>query len=136
MASLSESSPIPIALDEELIGRHLTADRRKVLDIIKPQYLVLKPGLLGGIASCAEWIRLARERNIKWWITSALETNIGLNVIAQWTFTLQNPLTQGLSTGSLYSGNITSPLYMYGERLYYDPDRNWDLSDFNVVPHP
>jgi O-succinylbenzoate synthase len=102
-----------------------------LLEIIKPQYLVLKPGLLGGIASSAEWVSAAREKGTKWWITSSLETNIGLNAIAQWTFTLNNPIAHGLSTGSMFMGNISSPLYLSGERLYYDPDRKWDLSVFD-----
>ncbi len=131
MAALCATSPIPIALDEELIGRHNFNDRKMILDTLKPQYLVLKPGLLGGLASCAEWIRLAMERDTGWWITSSLETNIGLNAIAQWTYTLKNTMAHGLSTGSLYAGNIHSPLYLYGDRLYYDPDIKWDLSVFN-----
>jgi O-succinylbenzoate synthase len=128
MAAICETSPIPVALDEELIGKHTSAERRKLLDVIKPQYIILKPGLLGGVAHCTEWIRLARERNTGWWITSTLETNIGLNAIAQWTYTLKNPMMQGLSTGSLYVANIPSPLYLYGERLCYDAERNWDLT--------
>jgi o-succinylbenzoate synthase len=131
LAALCESSPVPIALDEELIGKHTSLERRKLLEAIRPQYLVLKPGLLGGLAACSEWIRMAGERNIGWWITSTLETNIGLNAIAQWTYTLKSPMTHGLSTGSLYVANIPSPLYLYGERLCYDPERNWDLSGFN-----
>jgi L-alanine-DL-glutamate epimerase-like enolase superfamily enzyme len=131
MASLCASSPIPIALDEELIGKHTLHDRRVVMDFIKPQYIVLKPGLLGGLSSCAEWIRLAAESKTGWWITSSLETNIGLNAIAQWTYTLKNAMAQGLSTGSLYAGNFHSPLYLYGERLYHDPEIKWDLSVFD-----
>jgi len=133
MAALCANSPIPIALDEELIGRQTLHDRRMIMDLIKPQYIVLKPGLLGGLASCAEWIRLARESETGWWITSSLETNIGLNAIAQWTYTLKNTMAQGLSTGSLFAGNIHSPLYLYGERLYYDPEMKWDLSVFNEL---
>jgi|WetSurSiteA1Bulk_404760.scaffolds.fasta_scaffold03194_3 o-succinylbenzoate synthase len=128
MARLCETSPVPIALDEELIGKQTLAAKRKVLDAIRPKYLVLKPGLLGGITGCKEWISLADERNIRWWITSALETNIGLNAIAQWTYTLGNSIYHGLSTGSLFSNNIPSPLYLSGERLYYDPDLKWDIS--------
>ena len=128
MARLCESSSVPIALDEELIGKQTLTGKRKLLDLVKPQYLVLKPGLLGGISACKDWISLAEERNIGWWITSALETNIGLNAIAQWTFTLKNSKYHGLSTGSLFSNNIPSPLYLSGERLYYDPDIKWDLS--------
>jgi len=136
MASLCEASPVPIALDEELIGKHTTPLRRKTLDVIRPKFLVLKPGLLGGLSSCAEWIRLAGETGTRWWITSSLETNIGLNAIAQWTYTLQNKMAQGLSTGSLYLSNIPSPLYLSGERLYFDPGRNWDLSGLNEAVRP
>lgn len=132
MAKLCELSPVPIALDEELTGKHSAAARRKVLETIKPKYLVLKPGLLGGLNPCKEWINLAREKDINWWITSSLETNIGLNVIAQWTYTLQNHIYHGLSTGSLYNNNIRSPLYLHGERLYYDPERKWDLSPLEI----
>jgi o-succinylbenzoate synthase len=131
LASLCESSPIPVALDEELIGRHTAPDRRKMLDMVKPKFIILKPGLLGGVGACIEWISLANERNIKWWVTSTLETNIGLNAIAQWTYTLRNQIPQGLSTGSLFVANISSPLHLYGDRLCYDPDRTWDLSGFN-----
>jgi len=132
MARLCELSPIPIALDEELIGRHNTSARRKLLETIKPQYLVLKPGMLGGLASCKDWINMAKEKNTGWWITSSLETNIALNAIAQWTYTLQNPIYHGLSTGSLYTNNITSPLYLHGERLHFDPERRWNLSVFEL----
>ncbi len=128
LAKICSQSPVPIALDEELIGKHNMLIRRKLLETIKPQYLVLKPGLLGGITACKEWISLAKETGINWWITSALETNIGLNAIAQWTYTLQNHIYHGLSTGSLYNNNIKSPLYLNGERLYFNPERKWDLS--------
>jgi O-succinylbenzoate synthase len=128
MAEICGLSPVPVALDEELIGQHTSAAKRKILDIIRPQYVVLKPGMLGGIASCNEWITLCNERKTGWWITSALETNIGLNTIAQWTYTLGNTMAQGLSTGSLFVENIPSPLFLSGEWLYYDPDRKWDLT--------
>lgn len=128
MAGLCSASPVPIALDEELIGKQSTAERRKLIETIRPQYIVLKPGLLGGIAASSEWVRLASEKKVGWWVTSSLETNIGLNAIAQWTYTMKNPMVQGLSTGNLFRGNIPSPLYLYGERLYYDPDRKWNLS--------
>ena len=131
MAKLCESSPVPIALDEELIGKHSLTQKRRVLDAIKPQYLVLKPGLLGGISACKDWISLAEERHINWWITSALETNIGLSAIAQWTYTLKKSIYHGLSTGSLFSNNINSPLYVSGEKLYYDPDVKWNLAGLN-----
>jgi o-succinylbenzoate synthase len=131
LARLCELSPVPIALDEELIGKQNPAQKRKVLDNIKPQYLVLKPGLLGGINACKDWIDLAKERNIGWWITSSLETNIALNAIAQWTYTLKRSVYHGLSTGSLFTNNVPSPLYLSGEKLYYDPDVKWNLSCFD-----
>jgi O-succinylbenzoate synthase len=132
MSKLCELSPVPIALDEELIGKIGMADKRKLLDTIKPQYIVLKPGLLGGLAACGDWINLAHEKEIRWWVTSSLETNIGLNAIAQWTYTLKNQIYHGLSTGSIYTNNIRSPLYLHGERLHYDPERKWDLSAFEL----
>jgi o-succinylbenzoate synthase len=131
MAALCASAPIPIALDEELIGVYPIENKRRLLNAIKPHYLILKPGLLGGIRSCEEWIALADAMNVGWWVTSSLETNIGLNAIAQWTFTLRNPLHQGLSTGKLFESNIKSPLTLSGEKLYYSPHEQWDLSFFN-----
>jgi o-succinylbenzoate synthase len=130
MAALCETTPIPIALDEELIGKYPYENKLQLLKMIQPQFIVLKPGLLGGIRSCEEWIRAASERNIGWWITSSLETNIGLNAIAQWTYSLSPKLAQGLSTGSLFENNIDSPLGVAGEKLYYFPRKKWDLSLF------
>ncbi len=130
MAAICEMSPLPVALDEELIGKHPVENKHKLLRIIRPQYLVLKPGVLGGIRSCEEWIELAEAEGIGWWITSSLETNIGLNHIAQWTYTLDNPTHHGLSTGSLFENNIESPLALAGEKLYYFPRKKWDLSRF------
>jgi o-succinylbenzoate synthase len=126
MASLCRLSPIPIALDEELIGKYPIENKQRLLKIVKPQFIVLKPGLLGGIKSCDEWICVANEMNIGWWVTSSLETNIGLNAIAQWTYTLKNPIHQGLSTGNLFENNIASPLAVTGEKLYYFPKKKWD----------
>jgi len=128
MALICSNPAIPVALDEELIRRQTGAEKRKLVETIRPQYLVLKPGLLGGVARTREWVDLAGEKQIGWWITSSLETNVGLNAIAQWTYSLNNPVTHGLSTGALFASNIPSPLYRYGERLFYDPDRGWDLS--------
>jgi len=128
MAKLCELTPLPIALDEELIG---VIDRKKeveLLDKIKPQYIILKPSLVGGFAASEEWIDIAKERNIGWWITSALESNIGLNAIAQWTYTLGNKMPQGLGTGQLYTNNFESPLYISNGRLHYNPDRSWDIA--------
>lgn len=125
MAMLCEKSPIPIALDEELIG---VDDKERLLDTIAPQYIVLKPTLLGGFAAAQEWIRLSTDLNINWWVTSALESNIGLNAIAQWTATLKNGLPQGLGTGALFKNNIPSPISARAGFLRYDPSDQWDIS--------
>jgi O-succinylbenzoate synthase len=130
MAALCETSPIPVALDEELIGKHPKENKVQLLKIINPKFIVLKPGLLGGISACEEWIDIANEMNIGWWVTSSLETNIGLNVIAQWAYKLANPMAQGLGTGNLFENNIDSPLAVTGEKLYYFPNKKWDLSFF------
>lgn len=125
MADICEKSPVPIALDEELI-RISNFDRKKLLvNTLKPAYLVLKPSLLGGFLSCVEWITLAKATNTKWWITSALESNIGLNAIAQWTSNFDLNMPQGLGTGSLYSNNIASPLEVRKGELYYRVDGKW-----------
>lgn len=130
MAVICEKSPIPVALDEELIGKYPIENKLQLLKIIRPQYIVLKPGILGGIKACQEWIKLAYEMGIGWWITSSLETNIGLNAIAQWTYTLNNQMHHGLSTGSLFKNNIYCPLALNKEKLYYFPRKNWDLRLF------
>ncbi len=122
MAELCKKSPIPIALDEELIGVHSFEEKEKLVSTILPQYLILKPSLLGGFKHCEEWIELANKCKIAWWITSALESNIGLNAIAQWTFTLNNKLPQGLGTGQLYTNNIASPLLIEDSKLWYMGD--------------
>ncbi len=128
MARLCRQTPLPIALDEELIGVNDCSCKSALLDTIHPQYIILKPSLHGGFAGSKEWIDRANERNTQWWITSALESNIGLNAIAQWCYTLGNPLPQGLGTGLLYTNNLPSPLTLEGERLFYFPEKNWDLS--------
>ncbi len=127
MAELCLQTPLPIALDEELIGIHEIEEKSELLDTIKPQYIILKPSLLGGIKGSEEWIDVANERNIPWWITSALESNIGLNAIAQWTYTLYNPMPQGLGTGQIYTNNIVSPLYMEKGLLAFNSDNKWEL---------
>ncbi len=119
MARLCASSPLPVALDEELIGISDPAEKRELLGAIRPHYIILKPSLHGGISGCSEWIALAGEMDIAWWITSALESNIGLNSIAQWCATLGNPLPQGLGTGTLYTNNIPLPLEIKGDRLWF-----------------
>ena len=123
MAALVKNSPIPIALDEELIGITHLPDKKHLLDEIHPHYIILKPSLHGGISGSDEWIKLADERDIKWWITSALESNIGLNAIAQYCASLNNALPQGLGTGALYINNIESPLYMSHSSLWFDTRR-------------
>ena len=127
MAELCQQTPFPIALDEELIGVFSLADKEQLLKNIKPQYIILKPSLLGGFQGAQEWITLAEKLNIGWWITSALESNIGLNAIAQFTFTLQSKLPQGLGTGGLYINNFDSPLEVKEGQLWYNSDLNWEI---------
>jgi O-succinylbenzoate synthase len=116
-----------VALDEELIGVFSDNERETLLDEIRPQYIILKPSLHGGFLGCRHWITVAEKRNIGWWITSALESNIGLNAIAQYTYQTGNRLHQGLGTGKIYNNNIASPLYIEGEMLKYDPSREWEM---------
>jgi len=126
MAELCEKTPLPIALDEELIGVFDVTKRLEMLQTIQPQYIILKPSLVGGFKETKNWIDIAESQDINWWITSALESNVGLNAIAQFTYTLQNKMPQGLGTGSLYTNNISSPLEINGEKLWYNPKKNWD----------
>ncbi len=121
MAFLCQVSPLPIALDESLIGIHGKEAKSALLDEVNPAFIILKPSLCGGFSGAEEWIRLAEERGIGWWVTSALESNIGLNALAQWTATLGNPLPQGLGTGALYTNNFACPLRLDSDRLGYDP---------------
>ena len=121
MAQLCKNSPLPIALDEELIGVNDLTEKNGLLDTIQPQYIILKPSLHGGISGTREWIKLAKERGIGSWITSALESNIGLNAIAQLTADIYGPhitMAQGLGTGQLFSDNIPMPLEIRGEQLW------------------
>ena len=128
MAELCEATPLPIALDEELIGVYAIENKKKVLETIKPQYIILKPSLVGGFKGSQQWIDLSEKLNIKWWVTSALESNIGLNAIAQWTYTLKNSMPQGLGTGSLYTNNFPSPLIVKNGTLHYDIKQNWKFN--------
>jgi len=128
MAKLCLETPLPIALDEELIGVFNRSEKETLLRAIKPQYIILKPSLVGGIRGCNEWIALAEKYNIGWWITSALESNIGLNAIAQWTYQLNNPMPQGLGTGALYTNNFDSPLVVKNGQLCYDPALPWNVN--------
>jgi O-succinylbenzoate synthase len=128
MARLCMHSPVPVALDEELLGKHTWEEKRSLVSAIHPQYLIIKPGLLGGFQQAGEYISLAKQENTGWWITSALESNIGLNAIAQWTFMLGNSLAQGLGTGRIYRHNIICPLVLKGEKMFYRPSKEWNLS--------
>lgn len=126
MTKLCEQTPFPIALDEELIGVFSFEEKEKLLQEIKPQYIILKPSFIGGFRGTQEWITLAEKYNIGWWITSALESNIGLNAIAQWTFTLNSDMPQGLGTGALYTNNIDCPLEVKNGKLWYNSSKNWE----------
>lgn len=121
MRELSEQNLVPVALDEELIGCCEPEAKEVLLDNTQPQYIVLKPTLLGGIKTTSEWINLARQRKIGWWITSALESNVGLNVLAQYTAGLDPHLEQGLGTGQLYHNNTPTNLLIEQGRLHYKP---------------
>ena len=130
MADLCDLSPLPIALDEELIGVFSEKEKQQLLQIIKPQYIILKPTLIGGFKGSQEWIDLAKKQQIGWWVTSALESNIGLNAISQWTYTLQNKMPQGLGTGSLFVNNFDSPLQVKNGTLRYEKAKYWN---FNLI---
>ncbi|KNB61355.1 o-succinylbenzoate synthase [Chryseobacterium sp. Hurlbut01] len=119
MAKLCMHTPTPIALDEELIGIVDFDKKKELLRTVNPQYIILKPSLVGGFLGCDEWISLAEHRNIGWWITSALESNIGLNAISQYTFTKDNKMPQGLGTGGLFTNNFESKLLLNGDRLFF-----------------
>ena len=126
LAALCRAAPLPIALDEELIGVTDPARQAALLDAVRPAYLVLKPTLLGGHAATRRWIALAEARSIGWWITSALESNIGLNAVAQLTGEYDvHGFAQGLGTGQLYHNNIAAPLHINGGALRYDPAGTW-----------
>lgn len=126
MYQLCRKTPIPIALDEELIGVNDMSAKEELLRVITPQYIILKPSLLGGVMASDEWISIADELNIDWWATSALEANIGLNTIAQWVATKYSSLRQGLGTGQVFTNNLRSPLYLKGQELYYDLHGEWE----------
>lgn len=125
MAALCVNSSLAIALDEELIGITDPTKMKSMLQKIQPQYIILKPSLLGGFKMCDQWISIAEELDIGWWITSALESNIGLNAIAQWTYTKNNKMYQGLGTGQLFENNIISPLIINEGRLIFEKNNYW-----------
>ncbi len=123
MARLCHETPLPIALDEELIGINDTTSKIELLDTIHPKYIILKPSLHGGMHGSEEWIKLAQERSIGSWITSALESNIGLNAIAHFAAKVYGPhisMPQGLGTGQLFTDNIPMPIEIRGEKLYFN----------------
>jgi len=128
MARLCKETPLPIALDEELIGVFSVTKKEELLQTINPQYIILKPSLVGGLKGSKEWINLANKQNIGWWITSALESNIGLNAIAQWTYTLGNNLPQGLGTGDLFTNNFDSPLIVKKGTLQLEKNNHWNIN--------
>ena len=128
MAKLCEKTPLPIALDEELIGVFAVTKKQELLQTINPHYVILKPSLIGGFAGSDEWIKFAEKQNIGWWITSALESNVGLNAIAQYTYTKQSLLPQGLGTGSLFTNNFESPLQVKNGTLQHNNLKNWKFS--------
>lgn len=128
MAGLCEETPLPIALDEELIGVFSEEKKIELLQTLKPQFIILKPSLIGGFRGSDTWINLAEKFDAGWWITSALESNIGLNAISQYTFTKNSTLPQGLGTGGLYTNNIDSPLKVSNGELKYNPNAEWDFN--------
>lgn len=132
MTELCEITPLPIALDEELIGLFSWEEKEQLLRKIKPQYIILKPSFIGGFRGTQEWISLAEKYHIGWWITSALESNIGLNAIAQWTFLQHNLMPQGLGTGALYTNNFNSPLEVSNGQLWYRKELDWEF-DFGQL---
>ena len=131
MSVLCKSAPIPIALDEELIGVFFKEEKEKLLQKIMPQYIVLKPSFIGGFRGTLEWISIAEKLHIGWWITSALESNVGLNAIAQFTFLQNNLMPQGLGTGSLYTNNFDCPLTVSDGQLWYDKNKDWKIDLIN-----
>ncbi|MGB5667247.1 MAG: enolase C-terminal domain-like protein, partial [Maribacter sp.] len=125
MKELCILSPLPIALDEELIGIFDVTKKKELLQTIQPKFIILKPSLVGGFKGSEEWITIAEDLGIGWWITSALESNIGLNAIAQWTFKLKNTMPQGLGTGSLFTNNFECTLVVEKGYIYIDKNKNW-----------
>ena len=132
MEDLCCKTPLPIALDEELIGIFKKEKKEELITFIQPQYIILKPSFVGGFRGSQEWIDAASRYDIPWWITSALESNIGLNAIAQWTFSLESEMYQGLGTGGLYTNNFPSPLFVKDGTLNFDQRKKWDLGLLNI----
>lgn len=127
MEEICAKSPIPIAFDEELIGVQAFEEKEKLLTKLKPRYVILKPTMHGGLSGCDEWIQLAEKNNVGWWLTSALESNVGLNAIAQFTSQYSTTLYHGLGTGQIYENNFPSPLVAEKGLLHHDPKEKWNL---------
>lgn len=125
MEELCRKTPIPVALDEELIGKHSLEEKTKLLQKLKPQFVILKPTLHGGLQSCEQWISLAQKQNIEWWMTSALESAVGLNAICQFTANYNVAIPQGLGTGAIYQENFQSPLAVDDGFIYHNPSLAW-----------
>lgn len=133
MAFLCQVSPLRIALDESLIGVFGQDDKEKLLDMIRPAYVILKPSLCGGFSGAEEWIKLADDRGIGWWVTSALESNVGLNALAQWTATLHTSMPQGLGTGALFVNNFDCPLRLKSDQLSYDVSKTINNDEYSTL---
>jgi o-succinylbenzoate synthase len=122
MATLCRNTPLPIALDEELIGVNDPYKKEELLDVIRPQYIIIKPSLHGAMVGATEWVTMARQRGIGSWMTSALECNIGLNAVAHLAARLYGPaitMPQGLGTGQLFTDNVEAPLHLQGDRMWF-----------------
>lgn len=132
MEEVCRKSPIPIAFDEELIGVH-GAGMKALVERLRPQYIVLKPTLHGGLGGAQEWIRLASAQGIGWWMTSALESSVGLNAICQFTAEFKPAIPQGLGTGTIYENNISSPLTVAEGQIFHDPNKRWNALDDSVA---
>jgi O-succinylbenzoate synthase len=129
LQEICAESAVPIALDESLIGLHSIEEKQALINDIMPDYLILKPSLLGGFRACEDWISLAEKNGIGWWVTSALESNVGLNAIAQWIGNYPLRVHQGLGTGGLFTNNIHSPLQVKDAKLWYGKNDAWEIID-------
>ena len=131
MAELCRQSPIPVSLDEELIGVETHDQKFEMLSRIKPQFITLKPTLHGGLSGCNDWIEIASQLGIGWWVTSALESNIGLNAICQFTGNYNITIPQGLGTGAIYENNFKAPLQVKEGNIFFNVSRGWGLENGN-----
>lgn len=133
MERICRESPIPVALDEELIGVNLPLDKEALINYIKPAYIILKPALCGGFSGADEWIDVAEKNGVGWWATSALESNVGLNAIAQWVYCKHPVMVQGLGTGNLYRNNVESPVTVSGDNIFVDRSKRWVFPDLKWI---